>query len=182
VLKKTLRFLLPCVALLSFFALATSSTLAATTAPSRSVAGGVNTPCRTLEVQLHGTQPATTTCLDRQTTSPAGVVTPQIYEPIRCSSTDELDLYSDANWTGYHMCLIGSGTANLGDYYPYHAGTWDNKASSYYTGCSPVTFYTNVNRTGYSISEPAYHAGNFTPGTVGNDTLTSVYLSSNCSA
>jgi hypothetical protein len=181
-LKNAMRSLLACVALLSFLALATSSAFAATAAPAVSLAGGANTTCRTLEVHLHGSEPATTRCLDSQTTSPTGVVTPQISEPLRCSSTDELDLFSDANQTGYHMCLIGSGTANLSGYYIYEDGTWDNKASSYYTGCSPVTFYTNVSRTGHSISEPAYHSGNFTPGTVDNDTLTSVYLSSNCGA
>lgn len=180
-LKKAFCILLSCVALLSFFALTTPSAFAATTATSRSVARSANAPCHTLEVHLHGTQPATTNCLDGQTTSRTSGVTPQISEPLFCKFSSELDLYWDADQSGYHMCLIGSGTANLKDYYTYDAGSWDNKASSYYTGCSSVTFYTNVDRTGHSIPEPAYHKGNFTPGPVSNDTLSSVYLSSNCS-
>lgn len=172
-LKQALRFLLPCVALLSLFALVTPSTFAAaTTTPSRNMAGGANTPCHTLEVHLHGAQPATTQCLDKKTTDG---VTPQIYST-GCTYTDRLELFSDSGERGFFLCFIGSGNANLTDY------GWNDIASSYTTGCSPVTFYTDINDKGSSIYESAYHTGGFTPGAVPNDSLSSVYLYSNCGA
>ncbi|WP_220208839.1 hypothetical protein [Reticulibacter mediterranei] len=193
---KVFRTMLPGVVLLGLFLLATSSAFAATSAPLRKAADTANAPCQTLEVHLNGTQPATTRCLDGQTTSATpstSGVTPNITRLSDCPIPAELDVYWDANQKGHHICFIGSGVANMKDYQVCNklgcsaaacaalgCVSWDNEASSYFTGCSPVEFYTNVNRTGYHVSEPAYHNGNFTPGPVDNDTLSSVYLSSGC--
>ncbi len=145
--------------------------------------------CQTLEVHLHGDQPATSICLDGMAPVPssksARQTSPDIKVDNSCSNYfNDLALWWDANYYGPDICFTGSGTANMTDYKwcnVFGCYSWNDQASSYATGCSPVTFYVNTNRKGSNVTVPPDNAGNFTPGAVPNDSLSSVYLSSNCS-
>lgn len=140
------------------------------------VVGTAMTPCQSLVVQLHGIQPATTTCLDGRTGPDIGVDNP-------CHFGADLEIWWNANEGDPEICFRGAGSTNMTNYcaqFGSNCVNWNDQASSYYTGCSPATFYVNIDDGGSNVTEPAYHAGNFTPGAVPNDSLSSVKLSSNC--
>jgi hypothetical protein len=93
-------------------------------------------------------------------------------------------LYWNANRSGYKICFIGSGFVNLTNYWSpcgiITCSSWNDQASSFYTGCSPVTFWTNINAEGGNAEALPYTYGNFPDQGVGNDTLSSLELYSSC--
>ena len=138
--------------------------------------------CPVLQVELHGSQPPTKTC--KQTgkilNPPKGTVRIDV---TGCGSTG-LELYADHKYTGYTICFIGQGFANMDDYCgPLPVGCawhWSDAASSYSIGCSTGTFYTDKNGNGSFSKFRAYDAGEFPAGNVPDDQLSSLKLDSDC--
>jgi hypothetical protein len=138
--------------------------------------------CPVLLVELHGSQPPTKTC--KQTgkilNPPQGTVR---IETTGCGST-ALALYADHNFTGWTVCFIGQGFANLDDYCaPLPTGCiyhWNDLASSYSAGCSTGTFYTDKNGNGSFSNFPAYKGGEFPAGNIPDKQLSSLQLDSAC--
>jgi hypothetical protein len=135
--------------------------------------------CATLEVHLYGALPAKTTCLSSTPSRPVSPHTSQA----NCSNPAALWLYWDANESGSMICFIGSGFVNLTGSYVWCyvvCYSWNDQASSFYTGCSPVNFWSDINTSGGSATVGPYTKGNFPREQVGNDALSSVELFSNC--
>lgn len=140
--------------------------------------------CSVLQVELHGSQPATSTCLQSgKTASTSGTVSPNTV--VTGCSSHALELYSDPDYSGYTICFIGSGFVNMTDYCgPLPVGclwNWNDAASSFWLGCSPVMFYTDTNGGGGSFYVGAYGKNNFPLGAINNDSLSSLRLYNNCS-
>lgn len=148
-------------------------------------------PCRTLWVQLHGTAPATATCLDNRTpihTSHPGV---DIYQDTGCTQ-NALWLYQDTNDSGLRICFRGAGSVNLGNYVTSCnfgiCASWNDNASSYWGGCSTGRFYHDSNETGqyydYGVQEQHNFDGSLNVNNneyrLGNDTLSSLTIWSGC--
>lgn len=129
------------------------------------------TPCSFFLVISHGSQPATATCADRNTST----ARPNSF----CSHA--LDLYWDANGQGLDLCFTLGGEYNMTDFSNGSGVSWNDQASSFQTGCTSVTFYKDINRGGPSVTrEPHHGIDNFTAGSVPNDSLSSVFLFSSC--
>ncbi|GHO70493.1 hypothetical protein KSC_093850 [Ktedonobacter sp. SOSP1-52] len=107
-----------------------------------------------------------------------------------CSTyTGALKIYSDANYEGSMICFIGTGWADMTQYWIFWPGNWNDQASSFYGGCNSGTFYQNVNtstHTGWGNSQNfsgVYSGeGNFDGlnGHLPNDSLSAIYISSSC--
>ena len=138
--------------------------------------------CPVLLVELHGSQPPTKTC--KQT----GKILNPSQETVRIDVTgcspNALELYADHDFTGWTICFIGKGFANLGDYCgPAPVGclwNWNDKASSYWTGCSTGTFYTGQNGSGSSTNFGISVERNFPVGSIPDKQLSSLSLDSDC--
>lgn len=99
--------------------------------------------------------------------------------------TDDLVLY----WNGpigvypnYLLCVNGLGLLNLNQ--NFYGLNWNDEASAWWTGCTNVFFYDDINQGGGSAFEYGSPLGESSPRGifpdqgVGNDQLSSVYLSS----
>jgi len=193
--KTTIRFLGIALTLfvvvvfntLAFSGKASAQTSAETAHLTGAKAENTLAHCQTLEVHLYGVLPAATTCLDGNTTttSPktAGLITPDT--STSSCVTKALWIWENANESGAEICFIGSGFANMTDY--RHCGiilcySWNDAASSFYTGCSQVTFHVDIGATNNDkhATASAYQASNFPFGAVGNDQLSSIAIAFNC--
>src|SRR5690242_7325596 len=104
---------------------------------------GVN--CHLLHVQLHGTQPPTSECLDKaQSNSQFSSVSPNVSRT-GCQNGD-VYLYDSNNFTGDALCFTGTGQANMTDFGCGLFCSWNDRASSWWTGSWFVDFYKNTNR------------------------------------
>ncbi|GHO47042.1 hypothetical protein KSX_52050 [Ktedonospora formicarum] len=115
---------------------------------------------------------------------------PAITTDNACSAyTGALKIYSDANYQGSMICFIGTGWADLTQYWLFWPVSWNDQASSFYGGCNNGTFYQNVDKnthTGWGNSQSfggAYNwGGNFDGlnGHLPNDSLSAILITSSC--
>lgn len=133
------------------------------------------TRCLVLHVYLHGTQPATSECLESTLVNQHDRVVSHNISLSGCSSAN-LRLYEDINRGGSVICFSGRGDANLADYNCGLFCSWDNRASSYSLAGLYVGFYKYANLVCpcYGASPP--YTANFTGSPVGNDELSSIAL------
>lgn len=144
-------------------------------------------PCHTLYVRLNGSQPTVNRCLDGETPVDGSTlgIGPDTYLDSGCNAS-ALWIYADSNLSGDRICFRGSGSVNMGDYTYNCSGflcySWNDVASSYYSGCSGGTFYVDANTSGTSQPFGSYISHNFDgqSGRLPNDTLSSLRLNSNC--
>jgi hypothetical protein len=131
--------------------------------------------CTVLLVELHGSQPPTSTC--EQTVQPDNIDT------TGCGDS-ALKLYADHNFTGWTLCFIGQGFANLDDYCgPAPVGClwhWNDQTSSFSSGCSSGTFYTDKNGNGTAANFGTWVKQDFPFGGIPDDQLSSLKLDDNC--
>jgi len=138
-----------------------------------------------LTVTLRSSGPAIATCLDGQPATNRKAMTDGTYKDSSCAAYS-LWLYADANQSGSMICFRGNGSVNLSDYtYNCQVGfcySWNDVASSYYTGCSGGSFYEDANLSGTRQDFGMYAPGNFDrqSGRLPNDSLSSLSLNSNC--
>lgn len=139
--------------------------------------------CTVTQITLHGTAAPTVQCKSKVGTR-KGI---GHNNPITgsCSSDALLLFYNGpVGAKGPVLCVTGFGLLNLNQYF---GGVWWNDvASAWWTGCADVNFYLNINKGGNWAFEPGSDYGNSSPsgnfplntghGTIGNDTLSSVYL------
>jgi hypothetical protein len=141
--------------------------------------------CTVLQVQLHGSQPATSTCLSKgKMTQKKGLRQPFV-NVTQCSQA-ALEITADINGNGFTICFIGSGFANMTDYCgpsPFCLSwQWNDKASYFSSGCSGGVFYTDINGNGAAQLFHPYEASNFPFGNIPNDSLSSLQLSNSCNS
>lgn len=156
------------VASLFIMALPASAHTNTVTAKARTL----QTSCHKLLVQLHGTQSATSTCLDGRDTG-----------KVDCGNRNALVIWADANQTGWSICFEGAGFANMTSYGVGFWWNWNDQASSYAAGCSSGTFYKDINGGGQQQNFNPYPEQNNFDGQSGrlpNDSLSSLQLNSNC--
>ncbi len=152
-------------------------------AASVAPATATSSPCQSLLVHLNGTQPATATCLVKSGT---GQVNPAISErSCTASNVKAVWIYESINKGGACIGFIGSGWTNMSNWeWCDPSGifciNWNDEASSFYTGCSPVYFFVDANGKGRQAHASAYVFSNFPYGGVGNDQLSSIHITTNC--
>lgn len=137
--------------------------------------------CHILVVHLHGTAPATMSCFKKQ--GSAG----QITTNNACPTYGALKIYSDANYEGSIICFLGTGFANMGDYWlAWPFVSWNDQASSFNAGCNRGTLYVNAGINGQPPISGAFEpfglwAQNNLDGQnlrIPNDSLSSVQITS----
>lgn len=171
------RFLLTTLALLAlslafFIAALPASAHAATRSTQASSHHAV---CHTLLVTLHGTAPATMSCRDR-TSNP---ISPRITTNNACGTYGALKLYQDSGFEGNTLCFLGTGFANMTDYWIFWPFTsWNDQVSSYNAGCNDGAFYANTGGTGQTQSFSQWASANLDgqSGRLPNDSLSSLQI------
>jgi len=141
--------------------------------------------CSHLLVHLNGKRTPLTKCLDHQKPN----AKPFTY--VTDCGAHTLFISQDYYGGGATICFIGSGFANMTDYWGpwYNHFNWNDQASYYAPGCSGGDFFADINGQGMRQSFVPYeYHHNFDGGTsfsgqrvLNNDTLSSLSLSSNCS-
>jgi hypothetical protein len=138
--------------------------------------------CAHLLVHLHSNKLATATCLDTGKSSSG--VTP--FTTTTGCNTNSLELYVDStaiNITA-SICFIGTGYANMSDYYgPWYAPfNWNDTANRYRTGCNSGTFYkdSNGNGTAQPFSSNQAHTFDGQSGRLPIYTLSSLRIVTSC--
>jgi hypothetical protein len=175
--------------LLGIGILATLMTFSPLTTPAHAA---TKPQCAVAEVILHGTSAPTITCRSTKITylsNASGVHPNDTFVNANCWSTTYLALYWNSPISAspnYVLCIGGTGLLNLNQQLEtspnFDLRDWNDQASAWWTGCSPVTFYTDINRGGASVTEPGSiqgmnsPQGNFPLGGIGNDQLSSVWL------
>ena len=163
-----------------FFVLMQQSVVRA--APAGKLDSGNTQNCFVLQVTLHGSQPATSTCVVQgkaQLTS--GTVQPTTY--VTGCSNAALTIYADHNQSGWTICFIGDGFVNMTDYSgpaPFFAWNWNDNASSFRAGCASGTFYTDTNGNGGQSDFDPHQRGDFPFGNIWDDSLSSIQIYGNC--
>jgi len=157
----------------STFAHATAASTASRIAVNGKVNGEV-VYCQHWRVQLHGESAATGTCLDNQG-SKAGA-TPDLSNRYPCN-TDDVHLWQDTGGEGASICFYNTGSVNLADWRINIFVTWDNQASSWYSGRWSGVFYPGSNDQGVGQTFSANQGiSNFNCHTVCNDDLSSMKI------
>lgn len=152
--------------------------------------------CHTTEVTLHPNGAPTSRCLSRdggaiRTASTIGT-------DALCNSENDLVLYWNGPInvadgvipSGPILCIRGNGDLDLTKQ-TYNGLNWNDEASAWWAGCSSGTFHQNdpvlgifsgTNEDFSGGSGTSAPSGNFDgrSGVLPNDSLTDVYLSSNC--
>lgn len=145
--------------------------------------------CQTRQVTLHGNKPPTLRCLDgqkltaRTLTVGSGPLAHQI--TLGYCPDDALVIFWNANRYLPELCALGSGVLNLTDVYNGSV-SWNDQASSFWTGCYNDFFYVNTNRdtsAGTAYASGSYDgeyspSANFPYQNVLNDSLSSVWQAS----
>lgn len=99
---------------------------------------------------------------------------------------NSLVIWADTGFSGWTICFKGAGSTDMTSYCgPAPFGctwNWNDNASSFATGCSSVTFYTNIGDSGVAETEGASRRQNFdgVSGRLPNDTLSSVFETFSC--
>jgi hypothetical protein len=124
---------------------ATIGTASAATAKPQTETKATSTPsgssCYRLVVYLHGSSPATTTCLQEQKPSKAAD-SPSPDLSTSCGShltPPWLVIYQDINYGGASLCFVGTGYTNLYNYWIiFLIETWSDQLSSFTSGATGV--------------------------------------------
>jgi hypothetical protein len=126
-----------------------------------SAASASKTACTMYNVGLHGSQPATVTCLHFSKVV-NGKIIPSSLTSGACNAGD-LQLYADANYSGgiagNILCLFGYGGVNMADFFYsdlFQSENWNDKLSSYKTGNACAAFYWDSNGQGSSFNDGKY--------------------------
>jgi hypothetical protein len=132
--------------------------------------------CRILLVQLNGSQPSATSCVQEATQG----VQPNLDEG-SCGNT--ANLFVDAYQSGAEICFAGTGFANLTDSKYYWCDFWDcygwnDVATSFVTHNNPAKFYQNVNGGCICAAYGTNQVGNFTWNPMPNDAVSSLCVGS----
>lgn len=138
--------------------------------------------CAHILVHLHNNEPAVATCLD-------AAKDPSSAAPFTSTTgcnTNSLELYVDStviNATA-SICFIGTGYANMSDYYgPWYAPfNWNDTANRYRTGCNSGTFYKDSNGNGAAqpFSRNQAHTFDGQSGRLPIYTLSSLIIITSC--
>jgi hypothetical protein len=193
--KLYLKFTLVTLMLIGslFFTALTASaqTVHRESAPAASTKAVLLHSCEHLLVQLHGTDPATSSCLDKQIA--ATISSASYSNPIPnlgfvdCGShSNSLILWIDSNFSGGTICFENAGSTDMtewpcpGNHLP--GCNWNDNASSYEARCSGGTFWSDVGEQGQRQPFNAHDQHNFDglSGRLANDTLSSLTHNNKC--
>lgn len=154
---------------------------------AQSAAGKPVIACYTTQIHLNGSRPMSQKCV--QSTASKSGIGPDAGENNGCPGY-ALWVYAGQNFGGARLCIDGSGLLNMTvPCYLYQPQsntcieTWNDLAGSYFNGCSPTTFYSDINRGGYAFTASAYGNGNFPHAGItwgGHYGLSSVWLDTSC--
>lgn len=153
--------------------------------------------CHARVVKLNGTT-STSTCIQTEAQYKAKLLpstykqfglTPNISGGNGCSNGNALWIYQNINYGGACIAFIGAGTAFLYNYLLNSNTSWDEQASSFFSGCANGAFGENYAIAtdllyGHGAYFNAFSGGNFpysdSNGTVRNDALSEIVLNDNC--